>query len=149
MFVFGGNTTKASFNDLWEFRVGCGTWRQVRAAGGQAPSGRVGHTLCAMGSRLLVLGGREYSTNRFDPGLHSFNFTSKRWSQVALRPEESQHAHDDDEGRGSTQAADGGANALVRTGHCATLFAGSVLLFGGLNDREEMLDDLISVELIS
>jgi hypothetical protein len=50
MFLFGGNTTKASFDDLWEFRVASASWRKVRARGVR-PSARVGHTLCAVGSR--------------------------------------------------------------------------------------------------
>ncbi len=54
-------------------------------------------------------------------------------------------------------AADGGAGGsaeakkqvLVRTGHCAALHRGRLLLFGGLDDRNRMLDDLVSVELIA
>ena len=61
----------------------------------------VGHTLTALGSRLLVLGGREYSTNHFDPSLHSFNVTSRQWREIPL------------------EKAGGGATP-VRTGHCAT-----------------------------
>jgi len=141
MLVFGGNTTKASFDDLWEFAVASATWRQVRAAGGSPPSGRVGHTLCAMGSRLLVLGGREYSTNLFDSRLHAFHFQTRRWSEVVLSAR-----------RGDAREASGGTvlvRSALRTGHCATLHAGKLLLFGGLNDRNEMLDDLTSVDLIS
>jgi len=173
MFVFGGNTTKASFDDLWEFVVEAGAWRQVKAVGGTPPTGRVGHSLCAIGSRLLVLGGREYSTNLFDSRMHAFNFTSFKWNEVALQSRHGfpvgEGAPDDDHpgtvGAGAAAApshgaiavavdataepdADGG-RVLVRTGHCATLHAGRLLLFGGLNDQNRMLDDLTTVELIS
>ena len=70
MFVFGGNTTLATFNDLWQFDTASAAWSLVRAYG-PTPSGRVGHTITAVGRRLLVLGGREYATNRFDNALHS------------------------------------------------------------------------------
>ena len=93
------------------------------------PLARVGHTLTALGSRLLVLGGREYSTNHFDPSLHSFNVTSRQWTEVPLEKA-------------------GGGRTPVRTGHCATVHAGRILLFGGLNDRNLLLDDLMSVSLI-
>ena len=71
MFVFGGNTTQCSFNDLWTFSTSRAVWTHVRAGG--APLGRVGHTLTLLGSWLLLLGGRDYSTNRFDPCLHAFD----------------------------------------------------------------------------
>lgn len=129
MFVFGGNTTKASFNDLWEYATRTETWKLVRASG-NSPSGRVGHTLTALGCRLLVLGGREYATNHFDSALHSFNLRSRRWSEVALR----------------TPSGEPGT-ATLRTGHCAAVHAGRLLLFGGLNNHAEMLDDVTSVHL--
>ena len=33
MYIFGGNTTKSSFNDLWEFHVPSVTWRQIKTTG--------------------------------------------------------------------------------------------------------------------
>ena len=51
---------------------------------GKSPSGRVGHTITALGARLLVLGGREYATNYFDCHLHSFDVRTRHWSQVPL-----------------------------------------------------------------
>ena len=130
MFLFGGNTTEMSFSDLWEYNVLRSMWVLIKAAAGIPPSPRVGHTLTALGSRLLVVGGREYSTNHFDPSLHSFNVTSKQWAAVPLQ----------------TSA---NITAPVRTGHCATVHAGKLLLFGGLNNQNRLLDDLFSVSLIS
>merc|ERR1712060_438401 len=98
MYIFGGNTTKNSFNDLWELDAHKAEWTQVKASG-SPPSGRVGHTVTALGSRLLVLGGREYATNRFDTCLHSFDTLEQRWSQVPLTASDSKLP-------------------LVRTGHC-------------------------------
>ena len=189
MFLFGGNTTKASFDDLWEFGVASASWRKVRARGVR-PSARVGHTLCAVGSRLLVLGGREYTTNIFDPQLHAFSLATRRWNEVPVcdkLPDSHTRAPDfitgppsDTTARSPAQAptadwadgieavmgtpvtpplgaaverAGGSAQAkkqvLVRTGHCAALHRGRLLLFGGLDDRSRMLDDLVSVELIA
>ena len=76
------------------------------------------------------MGGREYSTNHFDPSLHSFNVTSKQWAAVPLQ----------------TSA---NITAPVRTGHCATVHAGKLLLFGGLRDDGRFLDDITTVELIA
>lgn len=131
MFVFGGNTTEVSFNDLWQYKVGLATWTRIVASAGTGPtpSCRVGHTLTAIGSRLLVLGGREYSTNHFDPSLHSFNVTSKQWCTVPL------------------ERAGGGETK--RTGHCATVHAGRILLFGGLDHNGRLLDDLWGISLMT
>lgn len=128
MYVFGGNTTKNSFNDLWELDVLSAEWTQVKASG-SSPSGRVGHTVTALGSRLLVLGGREYATNRFDTCLHSFDTLEKRWSQVPLTASDSKLP-------------------LVRTGHCTDSHEGRLLVFGGLCDDGKFLDDVTSVTLI-
>ena len=37
----------------------------------------------------------------------------------------------------------------VRTGHCATMHQGRLLVFGGLNDKNVLLDDLMTVTLIA
>ena len=182
MYIFGGNTTKSSFNDLWEFHVPSVTWRQIKTTGtpprctrlapatrappngqppwaphgvggwcpsyragrqashnpsplhrpGKSPSGRVGHTITALGARLLVLGGREYATNYFDCHLHSFDVRTRHWSQVPLH----------------TSSPRGGPPPL-RTGHCTTVHAGRLLLFGGLREDGQFLDDITTVELIS
>lgn len=131
MYIFGGNTTKSSFNDLWEFHVPSVTWRQIKTTG-KSPSGRVGHTITALGARLLVLGGREYATNYFDCHLHSFDVRTRHWSQVPLH----------------TSSPRGGPPPL-RTGHCTTVHAGRLLLFGGLREDGRFLDDITTVELIS
>ena len=131
MYIFGGNTTKSSFNDLWEFDVLSVTWRQMKTTG-KSPSGRVGHTITALGTRLLVLGGREYATNYFDCHLHSFDVRTRHWSQVPLH----------------TSSPRGGPPPL-RTGHCTTVHAGRLLLFGGLREDGRFLDDITTVELIS
>jgi hypothetical protein len=135
MFVFGGNTTQCSFNDLWTFSTSRAVWTHVRAGG--APLGRVGHTLTLLGSRLLLLGGRDYSTNRFDPCLHAFDVRKEAWSHVPLRMAQS----------GDEVAED--QLTPVRTGHCATVHAGRLLIFGGLNDKNRMLDDVKAVTLIA
>lgn len=182
MYIFGGNTTKSSFNDLWEFHVPSVTWRQIKTTGtpprctclppatrappcrpaalgapwgawvvpvvpcrppskpqpsllhraGKSPSGRVGHTITALGARLLVLGGREYATNYFDCHLHSFDVRTRHWSQVPLH----------------TSSPRGGPPPQ-RTGHCTTVHAGRLLLFGGLREDGRFLDDITTVELIS
>ena len=99
-----------------------------RSCAGTPPSGRVGHTITAVGSRLLVLGGREYTTNHFDSSLHSFNVRSKCWSQVHLE-----------------SLIPGVQRPPVRTGHCTTVHAGRLLLFGGLRDDGHFLDDISAV----
>ena len=52
-------------------------------------------------------------------------------------------------GGGAGGSAEAKKQVLVRTGHCAALHRGRLLLFGGLDDRNRMLDDLVSVELIA
>ena len=89
-------------------------------------------SITALGARLLVLGGREYATNYFDCHLHSFDVRTRHWSQVPLH----------------TSSPRGGPPPL-RTGHCTTVHAGRLLLFGGLREDGQFLDDITTVELIS
>lgn len=130
MYIFGGNTTKSSFNDLWEYQVPSCEWELVKTRG-RSPSGRVGHTITAVGSRLLVLGGREYTTNSFDSSLHSFNIRTGVWSQVRL-----------------DTYLPNAKRPPVRTGHCTTVHAGRLLLFGGLRDDGHFLDDITAVTFL-
>jgi len=131
MWIFGGNTTKTSFNDLWWLDVAAKEWHAVKATG-LSPTGRVGHTITALGSRLIVLGGREYATNSFDTCLHSFDTLRKQWSQVPLRAPSPDRRL-----------------PVVRTGHCTESHEGALLIFGGLCDTGEYLDDITSVRLIA
>ncbi|KOO22403.1 voltage dependent ion channel [Chrysochromulina tobinii] len=124
MFLFGGNTTKASFDDLWEFRVASASWRKVRARGVR-PSARVGHTLCAVGSRSPALA----PTADWADGIEA----------VLETPQGAAVGAADGGAGGSAEAK---KQVLVRTGHCAALHRGRLLLFGGLDDRNRMLDDL-------
>ena len=70
MYLFGGNTSTRAYSDLWRFDTETSLWALLRPAGA-VPTGRVGHTLTAMGHRILVLGGRNFQTNTFDDSLHS------------------------------------------------------------------------------
>ena len=78
-----------------------------------------------------MLGGREYTTNYFDSSLHSFNVRTKVWSQVPL-----------------DTYLPSNKRAPVRTGHCTTVHAGRLLLFGGLRDDGHFLDDITAVTLM-
>ena len=46
-------------------------------------------------------------------------------------------------------AAPSPSRAALRTGHCASLHGGSILLFGGLNENSQLLDDITTVQLVS
>lgn len=134
MFVFGGNTTRMSFNDLWEFKVLTNRWHQVQSTG-ITPSGRVGHTITAVGTRLLILGGREYATNQFDTCLHAFDTTMNKWSQVPLVAGISKSGEQEP--------------LILRTGHSTDAYEGRLLVFGGLRNDGSYLSDVTSVNLIS
>ena len=109
MYIFGGNTTRQSFDDLWRFDVPASRWELVKATG-TAPSPRVGHTITVLGARLVVVGGREFQSNRFDDWLHAFDCETGEWTHVDMR----RHA----------APGTGGRSPLARTGHCADLCEG-------------------------
>ena len=76
------------------------------------------------------------------PQLHAFSLTTRRWSQIVVGATEDAH-QDAASPRVLTTAP------LVRTGHCATVHAGRLLLFGGLDERNQLLDNVVSLELIA
>ena len=63
--------------------------------------------------------------------MHCINLRTLRWSQVSLR----------------SHSPSGSRAAPVRTGHCATVHAGKLLLFGGLRDDGRFLDGVTVDEL--
>ncbi len=125
-----------------------------------------------------MLGGREYATNRFDDALHvspprrttrarralpvptrarpparprtppsrrpaaqMYDVVLKRWRRVSLYSRTA--------GAAGEPAAPSPSRAALRTGHCASLHGGSILLFGGLNENSQLLDDITTVQLVS
>jgi hypothetical protein len=85
MFVLGGMTNEDSLNDLWEYALDMRAWTQVVSIEGTAPSARLGHSLIAFGSRLVVFGGRNpYVANSFDSALHCFDLQRRQWSGLAV-----------------------------------------------------------------
>ena len=135
MYVFGGNTTCDSFNDLWLFDIRKAEWSLLETHG-SVPSGRVGHTLTSLGSRLLLLGGREYSSNKYDNEIRCLDVHTKQWATATV-----------DAVAGSAADAKGGSKCrkraakgqlkepprpFARTGHCADAHEGRLFIFGGL-----------------
>ena len=58
MFVFGGNTTKSSFNDLWEYDVAGCEWKLVKTHGAvlsPSPSRPASSRACVLRWRLPLI----------------------------------------------------------------------------------------------
>lgn len=86
LFIFGGNTTETTFNDLWCLHLAptpspllCGVngfkesamrvrWSEVQMVGPR-PQPRIGHSAVVMGKQLLVFGGRDFIRRSFCRGI--------------------------------------------------------------------------------
>eukprot|EP00953_Heterococcus_sp_UTEX-ZZ885_P030593 16158-Heterococcus_DN1.PRE.1 len=113
MYLFGGNTTDDSFNDLWRIELpACERWEQLEKWNSTAkPVPRIGHRAVAIGNRLIIYGGRTFKTNHFvkeascyDTDKKAWLPANKSWSRAGSR----------------------------RTGHSAVLWDRGMLIFGGL-----------------
>eukprot|EP00306_Pavlova_sp_CCMP459_P016970 CAMPEP_0185207994 /NCGR_PEP_ID=MMETSP1140-20130426/61272_1 /TAXON_ID=298111 /ORGANISM="Pavlova sp., Strain CCMP459" /LENGTH=126 /DNA_ID=CAMNT_0027775703 /DNA_START=12 /DNA_END=392 /DNA_ORIENTATION=+ len=124
MFVFGGNTCRESFNDLWQYSLEERSWARVKTRG-SSPSARVGHALVPFGRRLILFGGRQYMDNSFDAAMHCFDLRTQKWTRLTV----------------------GGESPRLRTGHSAVACSGAMLVFGGLGNSGEYFNDAFVLRL--
>lgn len=54
--VYGGREDMDYYGDLWLLDIACGSWRQLTAAGGAAPSGRDHHSAALFRGDMVVFG---------------------------------------------------------------------------------------------
>ena len=83
-----------------------------------------------------MVGGRDFLAQRFSGSAHVFDTVTLTWCDLLL-------THDADPER----APKNKLKALKRTGHAATAVPGGILIFGGLNNREEYLRDAAFIDL--
>ena len=112
LYLVGGEHTPREplTSDLYRFDLQQQSWDTLKAAG-QAPPARVGHTAAAVGSQVLVFGGRVGSpvADRDVGDLHAYDTRAGCWS--------------------SLEAA--GATPTARSYHAAATIGDSMYIFGG------------------
>eukprot|EP00002_Diphylleia_rotans_P040600 TRINITY_DN9669_c0_g1_i2.p1 TRINITY_DN9669_c0_g1~~TRINITY_DN9669_c0_g1_i2.p1 ORF type:complete len:1419 (-),score=212.66 TRINITY_DN9669_c0_g1_i2:308-4564(-) len=92
--IFGGATyfiEELLLNDLWEFSIDTGTWRQL--FGGSStigPRPRAGAAVNVFSGKVYVVGGR-VSIGLSDDALWMFSFETKQWEMHELRNTLSNH----------------------------------------------------------
>lgn len=79
-FVFAGFDGTSRVNDFHEFSFTSGSWAQVRALSGLAPSPRHSHAGVAHDDSMYVFGGYDGS---YRCDFHEFNFVTCSWRPVA------------------------------------------------------------------
>jgi len=120
MYIFGGSTTVALLNDLWEYALDTHAWTQIVTTMRSALSPRYDYSLIPHGNWLVVFGGYSDATDPFDSALHCFDLQRRRWSDLL---------------------AVSGEHPRERTYHAAIPCGGGVLIFGGSGSGNERFND--------
>lgn len=81
LYIFGGFDGTTRVNDLHAFDFDTNTWSNVEILGGTPPSPRHSHAAVVYHDSMFVFGGYDGS---YRSDLHEFNFTTRRWFQVAI-----------------------------------------------------------------
>ncbi|GMH40346.1 hypothetical protein BSKO_08250 [Bryopsis sp. KO-2023] len=129
VFVFGGCTETHPTNECWRLDTRDWTWKLLETSG-SAPSPRMGHASCVVGSIMYVHGGfTDYKDVRND--LFAFDMVSMQWSQIQTQPPAPRcFSHTMDSIRDNTLALIGGCPQIpssdvvlidVRTGMVSTI----------------------------
>lgn len=84
------------------------------------PSMRAGHTATTYGDSMFIFGGKDQDNNKLND-LWEFNFSTYLWEQIV---------------------ADG-PPPLRRSGHSSCLYKDCMLIFGGIHEVTQELDDLV------
>eukprot|EP00742_Colponemidia_sp_Colp-10_P002439 GILJ01002600.1.p1 GENE.GILJ01002600.1~~GILJ01002600.1.p1 ORF type:complete len:539 (-),score=75.68 GILJ01002600.1:179-1672(-) len=118
LIVFGGGNGRDWMDQVFEFDVCTGEWKELTVQGGKAPQGRLQHCAAIMGSELLVFGGEPDNTHQLND-IHIFNLDSQFWTTPVVK----------------------GPPPCPRVATSALLVGYKVYFFGGY-DGQNWLDDL-------
>ncbi|CAM9834594.1 unnamed protein product [Choristocarpus tenellus] len=108
------------FNDLWsiDLPVTKGSqWRELPVTH-EFPPPRIGHSAVAMGDRIILFGGRDFSTDRFSLGVRYFDVKLGEFtpSKLSSKMPVQRRAW----------------SARKSTGHSAVVCEEGLIIFGGL-----------------
>lgn len=84
IYIFGGRDIEDRQNDLHCYNTVSRKWDTDLSPKGAPPAPRSFHTLTAVGSRLVVMGGRGRSNEHF-ADVHIFDTETKQWLQPQLK----------------------------------------------------------------
>ena len=91
----------------------------------------IGHTVTAVGTSLVMYGGRDYHAAVFRQGVYMYDVTRHIWSKLTLE----------------SWTGDAGSQLSPRTGHCAVPCTTGIVYFGGLLPHLAVTDELLHLDL--
>ena len=91
----------------------------------------IGHTVTAVGTSLVVYGGRDYHAQVFRQGVYIYDVTRHIWSKLTLE----------------SWTGDAGSQLSPRTGHCAIPCTTGIVFFGGLLPHLAVTSELLHLDL--
>ena len=86
VYLFGGCTGEGVTNSFHCLDVVSTMWDPVESLTSQPPSPRMGHTMVAMCSQLVVYGGKDKATGKVYSGLTVFDTQGEHWSTLQATP---------------------------------------------------------------
>eukprot|EP01063_Lacrimia_lanifica_P035628 TRINITY_DN6853_c0_g1_i2.p1 TRINITY_DN6853_c0_g1~~TRINITY_DN6853_c0_g1_i2.p1 ORF type:complete len:391 (+),score=93.65 TRINITY_DN6853_c0_g1_i2:280-1452(+) len=124
MYIFGGEDVHGyMYSDIWHFDHNALVWTE-KVKQGASPSPRRGQTCTLVGDTVWLFGGLTFKRESVAE-VYTLNMTTCTFK---LQP---------------TQ----GVPPCGRRGHSATVLGGYIYIFGGCDEREELLGDLWRLEL--
>ena len=85
VYLFGGCTGEGVTNSFHCLDVVSTMWDPVESLTSQPPSPRMGHTMVAVCSQLIVYGGKDKATGKVYAGLTVFDTEGEHWSTLQAR----------------------------------------------------------------
>ena len=87
VYLFGGCTGEGVTNSFHSLDVVSTMWDPVESLTSQPPSPRMGHTMVACTTQLIVYGGKDKATGKVYAGLTVFDTEAEHWSTLQARAE--------------------------------------------------------------
>jgi hypothetical protein len=85
VYLFGGCTGEGVTNSFHSLDVVSTMWDPIESLTSQPPSPRMGHSMVAVCSQLLVYGGKDKATGKVFAGLAVFDTQGEHWSTLQAR----------------------------------------------------------------
>ncbi|CAI2360532.1 unnamed protein product [Moneuplotes crassus] len=125
IYIFGGNVAGFRSAEMYTFNITNYKWKHIKPDN-KGPCARSSHSCVHSDGKLYIYGGKDEDTNKLND-LWEFDLKTQTWKEITI-----------------TQDV-----PLSRSGHSATVYKNFMIIFGGIHELTQELNDLEAFDLKS
>ena len=154
IFLIGGLTINKS-NTIWELNPFNFTWKKIKN-NNNPPSSRFGHSAIFYNNKIIIFGGKKIGSQNFG-NLEIFNLNNLRWKKINYENISFVNNNNNNNNKNNNNNNKNNIDDMnnitkiinYRKNHIAIKVGKSVLIYGGLDEKGNILNDSYIFDLIS